>query len=245
MGFKLLKVYFCAVQVLGLYECIAADVWPRCRPTSECITHIGSASSQTPHLPIILHYSSSPLASLLRDRSSITGRRGGGYKIGKWRVRIFLRHPSHGRVKLFIPCLLKGGKLLLPLQCGLKTPVLKLPQKALCPVFSMAKTFSAHPPFLVGVKPHSTLLPFYSPPPPLLPIINDRSLTSIDFERLAELIRALSPSLSDHIQLFIHDTVNCRKFIIFMIGCGCQGVKSVFSFEKKIVLSSSAVFRKK
>ena len=81
MGFKLLKVYFCAVQVQRLYECIAADVWPRGRPISEFITHIGSASSQTPHLPIILHYSSSPLASLLRDRSSITGRRGVGTKL--------------------------------------------------------------------------------------------------------------------------------------------------------------------
>ena len=156
--------------------------------------------------------------------------------------------PLSRQGKTFHTVPFKGWKVVVPPSVWLKlqNTGVKTTSKSIVSLIQHGLNFLCPPPFLVGVKPHSTLLPLYCPPPPhLLPIINDHSLISIDFERLAKLIRALSPSLSDHIQLFIHDTVNCRKFIISMIGCGCQGVKSDFSFEKKIVLSSGAVFRKK
>ena len=51
-----------------------------------------------------------PLSSRfkVRDWSLITGR-GGGYKMGKSRVRNFLRPPTQDGVKLFAPPLLKSG----------------------------------------------------------------------------------------------------------------------------------------
>ena len=46
------------------------------------------------------------------------GGGGGGYKMGKSRVRNFLRHPPQDRVKLFAPPPLLGGNFLHPLQYG-------------------------------------------------------------------------------------------------------------------------------
>ena len=80
----------------------------------------------------------------LRDWSLITGR--GGYKMGKSRVRNFLRHPPPSR---------QGKTSRAPLLNFLRTPpfnfaktssyCVKTTPKPFVPSFSMAKTFSVSP----------------------------------------------------------------------------------------------------
>ena len=104
-----------------------------------------------------------------------------GYKIGKSRVRNFLRPPPpSGQGKTFrAPPPFKKWKLFAPPFNIAKTSsyrLKKLPQNLLCPPspLSMAKTFSATPPPLSGG------LKLQAPPPPCfvtpLPVISDQSL---------------------------------------------------------------------
>ena len=97
----------------------------------------------------------------LWDWSSIMGR--GGYKMGESQVRNFLHPP------FFVPPLLKCVNFKLPYKNYLKTFCV--------PYFSMAKTFSAPPPFLRGKTLHAPPPSrFAAPPPSPLPVIGDQSL---------------------------------------------------------------------
>ena len=113
---------------------------------------------------------------VLRDWSLITGR-GGGYKMGKSRVRnFFAPPPSQDRVKLFTPPLLKSGNCSRPPYNMAKTSSyrVKTTQNFLCPPFSTANTFSA-PPFRRGKSSRVPPSRFVAPP---LPVISDQSLRS-------------------------------------------------------------------
>ena len=78
--------------------------------------------------------------------------------------------PPQDRVKLFAPPLLNIGNFWSPPFNMAKTSsyYIKTTPKLFVPPFSMARTFS------VGVKLHMPLLPFCSPP---LPVISDQSLS--------------------------------------------------------------------
>ena len=119
-----------------------------------------------------------PREQHLRDWSLITGR-GGGYKIGKSRVRNFLRPPPQDKVKLFTAPLLKSGNFLHPppynmaktsSYCVRTTPKLLRPPPPsawlkLCP-----------PPLFIGVKLHVAPPSRFVPPP--LSVLSDQSLTT-------------------------------------------------------------------
>ena len=115
----------------------------------------------------------------IRDRSLIMGR-GGGYKMGKLGVQNLLGLPSsQGETFRAPPPLLKGGNSLPPSPISMaktSSSCVKTTSFLLCPSFSMAKTFSAPPPFfLVGIQLH------LSPPPsrvvaPPLPAVSDHPL---------------------------------------------------------------------
>ena len=96
----------------------------------------------------------------LRDWSLITGR--GGYKMGKSRVRNFLRPPPSRQGKIFRAPPFKEWKLFAPpLQYGynFKLPCKNYPKTCCAPPSAWLKLFA--PPLFVGVKLHV-------PPPPVL-----------------------------------------------------------------------------
>ena len=117
---------------------------------------------------------------ILRDWSLIMGR--GGYKMGKSRVRNFLRPPSRQGKTFRPPPLLKSGNFSCPPAYNkAKTSsyhVKTTPKLFVPPPFSMAKTFSA-PPFRRGKTSRAPPPPsrFVAPP---LPVISDQSLTSTE-----------------------------------------------------------------
>ena len=106
----------------------------------------------------------------IRDWSLITGR-GGGYKMGKSRVRNFLRPPPQDRVKLFVPPLFKSGNFTRP------PPPYNMAKTSSYRIKTTPKLFVAPPPsewlklcppaLFIGVKLHMPPpLPFCSPAPP-------------------------------------------------------------------------------
>ena len=96
--------------------------------------------------------------------------RGGGYKMGKSRVWIILRHAPQDRVKSFLPLpLYKGGNFFQPpfSMATTSSAKFKLPQYLLCPPFNMAKPLTP----LLFVSGKSWLVPpshFEAPPPPFI-----------------------------------------------------------------------------
>ena len=119
------------------------------------------------HSPWILPLMRSTHWGSLRDWSLITGR-GGGYKMGKPRVRNFLRSYPQDRVKLFAPPLLKRGNFSRPPPYNMaKTSSyrIKTTPKLFVPPLQHGQNFF-RPPLFVGVKLHvPPPLPFCSPPP--------------------------------------------------------------------------------
>ena len=87
---------------------------------------------------------------------------GGGYKMGKSRVRNFLCPPPRDRVKLFSPPLLKSGNFSRPPYNMAKTSSYRVkttPKLFVPPPSAWLKLFP--PPLFIGVKLHV-------PPPPVL-----------------------------------------------------------------------------
>ena len=102
---------------------------------------------------------------------------GGGYKMGKSRVRNMLRPPPSRQVKTFCPPpLLKSGNFLPPPFNMAKTSsyhVKPTPKLFVSPPSAWLRLFPPPPPFRRGKTSHAPPLPFCSR---LLPVISDQSL---------------------------------------------------------------------
>ena len=84
------------------------------------------------------------MAYCISDRGPVINYGEGGYKMGKLWVQNFMGPPS----RLFVPPLLKSGNFLYPPFNTSSIYHVKTTPKLVVPSFSMAKTFSAPPPFL-------------------------------------------------------------------------------------------------